>query len=134
MRVAGILALVLLILAGDLALADDYPQGCVSCHVATAKQDLRLNMVLDRIEHTLAGQRTLLIPTGCDRCHADEEGVGGALSTLIHRSHYTDPIDKKFITDFNGDCGSCHRMDTDTGEAEIKSGKRNWKLRISAPE
>ena len=87
--------------------------------------------VLAKAEHTLAGQRTLLIPIGCNRCHADEDGVGGALSTLVHQSHYTDPVYPKFSTDYNGDCSSCHKMDVDTGEAEIKSGKRNWKLRIA---
>lgn len=131
MRVARILAPVLLTVTGGIALADDYPQGCVSCHVATKQQDMRLNVVFDHIEHSMAGQRTLLIPTGCERCHADEKGVGGALSKLIHRSHYTDPIKEKFTGQFNGDCVSCHKMDTDTGQAEIRSGKRNWQLRIA---
>jgi len=130
MRVARILAPALLVFTGSIVLGDDYPQGCVSCHVSTEQQDMRLNVIFDQIEHSRAGQRTLLIPTGCQRCHADEDGVGGALSTLIHRSHYTDPIKEKFTGEFNGDCVSCHKMDTDTGQAEIRSGKRNWQLRI----
>jgi hypothetical protein len=128
------LALMLLTLIGSTGLADDYPQGCVSCHAATEKQDMRLNVVLAKAEHTLAGQRTLLIPIGCNRCHADDDGVGGALSTLVHRSHYTDPIYTRFVGEYDGDCGSCHKMDTDTGQAEIKSGKRNWTLRIAPAE
>lgn len=133
-RAVLVFAPILLIMAGSASAADEYPQGCVSCHVATEKEDMRLNVVLAHAEHTMAGQRTLLIPIGCNRCHADDEGVGGALSTLVHRSHYTDPIYTRFVGEYDGDCGSCHKMDTDTGEAEIKSGKRNWTLRIAPAE
>lgn len=123
----------LLTLAGCAAFADEYPEGCVSCHVATEKEDMRLNVVLDKIDHSRAGQRTAVIPTGCTRCHADAESIGGALSTLIHKAHYTGTIAEEFSGQFDGGCQSCHKMDDRTGKAGLKSGDRNWDLTFGPP-
>jgi hypothetical protein len=132
--VARVLAPILLTLAGLAAFADEYPEGCVSCHVATEKQDMRLNVVLAKIDHSMAGQRTAVIPIGCTRCHADADSIGGALSTLVHRAHYTGKVAEEFIGEFDGGCQSCHKMDDRTGKAGLKSGDRNWELRIGPPE
>ncbi|MGB5209782.1 MAG: hypothetical protein WBP60_04590 [Gammaproteobacteria bacterium] len=133
-RVVRVLGLVLLGLAGATAMADDYPDGCVSCHTNTDEQDMRLNVMLQLLGHSMAGQRTAVIPTGCNRCHADADSLGGALSTLVHKTHYSDPVHEDFKDQFKGDCRSCHKMDDSTGKVAIKSGDRNWTLRLRPPQ
>ncbi|MGB5623467.1 MAG: hypothetical protein WBN65_13325 [Gammaproteobacteria bacterium] len=133
-RVARVFGLMLLVVFGANAAAEDYPQGCVSCHTNTDDGDMRLNHMLQRVSHSMAGQRTLVIPDGCDRCHADADSIGGALSTLVHRAHYEDPVHEKFVNEFNGECRSCHAVDYETGKIGVKSGERNWQLRIAPPE
>ncbi len=108
--------------------ADDYPNGCVSCHVeGSGALDMRINAVLDRLGHGKAADRSKMIPTACDRCHvASGDGPATALRILIHRAHYTEPDVNLFTTQYNGSCLHCHSMDGATGKATIKSGERNW--------
>jgi len=111
------------------ALADDYPDGCVSCHVDQGGKDMRLNVLLAEIGHGRGGERTKEIPTGCNRCHAaDGSGVGPPTRTIVHTLHYRDPSENLFMTEYNGDCQHCHSMDGATGKATIKVGERNWNM------
>ncbi|MDH3893866.1 MAG: hypothetical protein OES78_04820 [Chromatiales bacterium] len=128
-----LLALIALTLAagalvGKKAFADDYPNGCVSCHVeGTGALDMRINAVLSRLGHGKAADRSKVIPAACDRCHASSgDGPASALRNLIHRAHYTDPDANLFVTQYAGSCLHCHAMDGASGKASVKSGERNW--------
>lgn len=111
--------------------AEDYPQGCVDCHVQGNNMDMRLNTLLANIGHGRGGERTKIIPEGCTRCHAsDDQGSAGSLRKLIHSIHYETPEVNAFMTQHAGDCRHCHSMDSQSGRAALKSGERNWSLQV----
>jgi hypothetical protein len=116
-------------------LADDYPNGCVSCHVNEGGVDMRLDTLLARIGHGRGGERTKEIPVGCNRCHAsDGSGVGPATRKLVHTLHYREPSENLFVTQYGGNCLHCHSMDGATGKAAIKVGERNWSLSVGGSD
>ncbi|MGD8481953.1 MAG: hypothetical protein PVF61_03930 [Gammaproteobacteria bacterium] len=134
-RMAPLIALSLLGFgAAGAALADDYPEGCVSCHVGDEPKPAaayRLDLQLAEIGHGKGGERTKEIPTGCYRCHAsDGEGAAGALGPYIHVVHFQGGDKNPFLKKYGGDCSSCHSMDPSSWQAVAKSGDRNWGLTI----
>ena len=115
-------------------LADDYPDGCVSCHVQ-AETDSRLNTLLSNIGHGRGGERTKEIPIGCNRCHApDGSGNAPSIRKLVHSIHYEAAEQNRFVTQYGGDCRSCHSLDSATGDVGIKTGERNWTFSVLHPE
>ena len=121
----GICALILIGLTGLVpgAYADDYPQGCVDCHVKTDSLDFRLNVLLEQIGHRwIKTLRT--VPDGCGRCHEPDDDA--TLSELLHAIHYEVPKSNTFVGRFGGDCRHCHTMDAEAGEAAVKNGPKNW--------
>lgn len=136
MKSAALLFLTALLAAGTgTCLADDYPEGCVSCHVGDTpkpKAAYRLDLQLANLGHGKGGERTEEIPTGCFRCHASNgEGAAGKLGPYVHLIHFRG--DKNpFLRKYGGDCSSCHRMDPKTWRAVAKSGKRNWNMTVGA--
>ena len=125
-RLGLIAALAMSAVAPSVVGADDYPEGCVSCHIQRQGQtDLRLNVLLDQIGHRKFRARK--VPRDCNRCHRPEEGSDEpAFSQLIHAIHYDVPATNTFITVYGGDCQECHAMDPEDGEARVKSGSANW--------
>ena len=129
--VLGVLALVVGL---PDARADDYPNGCVSCHVQ-AETDSRLNTLLANIGHGRGGERTKEIPVGCNRCHApDGSGNAPSIRKLVHSIHYESPDVNRFVTQYGGDCRSCHSLDSASGHVAIKTGERNWSFQILHPD
>lgn len=128
--IPGVALLLLLVLASGASADDVYPDGCISCHVGTEAVDfppMRLDLLLASIGHGKGGQRTLEIPTGCQRCHApDDDGTATPLGKIVHVIHFRDPAENPFLTKSGGDCSFCHRMDPANWEVTAKSGKRNW--------
>ncbi len=114
----------------NLAIADEFPNGCVSCHIE-GETDTRLDVLLDEVGHGRGGERTREIPVGCNRCHAaDDSGLAGSIRQLVHSIHYEAPEENRFATLYGGECSHCHSMDEATGKAGIKVGERNWTSRI----
>lgn len=130
------LVFVMTLLAGaaGAAFADDYPEGCVSCHVGDEPKPsaaYRLDLQLAKLGHGKGGERTQDIPTGCYRCHAsDGDGAAGKLGPYIHVVHFRGGDKNPFLKKYGGDCSSCHRMDPSNWQAVAKSGKRNWDLSV----
>ncbi len=113
------------------AVADPYPEGCVSCHVQTEAADLRLSTLLEMKGHARGANRTVEVPTGCNRCHApDNQGVAPSTRNLVHSIHFEYPLENTFVTQYGGECTHCHVMDGSTGNVAIKTGKRNWEYTI----
>jgi hypothetical protein len=116
---------------GVQGLADDFPHGCVDCHVQEEGSDMRINTILSRIGHGRGGERTKQVPEGCARCHAsDDDGSAGSLRKLVHSIHYESPDENAYLKEFGGDCRHCHSMDAPKGRPGVKSGERNWTLTI----
>ena len=126
----GVAAMLALALPGASS-ADDYPQGCVSCHVEKpGATDLRLNTLLRAIGHHYI--RTVEeVPGDCYRCHQPYEDrdylpFSPSLGDLLHAIHYQVPDGNTFVSQYGGDCQGCHVMDAEEGEARIKGGAKNW--------
>ncbi len=120
----------------NLAGADEFPNGCVSCHVVRDDgADWRLNVLMEKVGHGRGGERTKLIPTGCNRCHAtDDSGTASSISKLTHQVHYEAPGENPYMQEFGGDCLDCHSIDGVVGKTGIKVGERNWTLSIAGSE
>ena len=105
--------------------ADDFPQGCVSCHVVLGEgMDKRLGIVLDAAGHRSLKGKVEQVPTDCLGCH---ESLGDPpFASLIHLAHFAKPETNVFVARFGGDCRHCHVMNDTTGVPGLKAGERNW--------
>lgn len=107
------------------AQADDFPEGCVSCHVVLPDgADKRLEKVLGEIGHRSLKGKVEKVPADCIACHGKIDDP--SFSSLIHMAHFDGPDANVFLQRFGGDCRHCHVMDGATGTAGVKEGKRNW--------
>jgi len=110
---------------GTTATADDFPAGCVSCHVVLEDgADKRLAAVLDEIGHLALKDKVATVPTDCIGCH--EKKSDTKFSVLIHQAHFGSPETNLFVQRFGGDCRNCHAMDGSSGQPSLKEGDRNW--------
>ncbi len=120
-----LLGLLALVLPHGALLADDFPDGCVSCHVVLDDgADKRLTAVLDEIGHVALKGKVARAPADCIGCH--EKKSDTPFSILIHQAHFDKPDTNVFVQRFGGDCRTCHAMDGSTGEAKLKQGEANW--------
>ena len=123
-KIAGIAGLVVAAISPSLP-ADDFPDGCVSCHVVLGDgTDKRLGVVLDAAGHRPIEGKVERVPGDCLECHKSLDDP--PFSTLVHLAHFSRPDANVFIERFGGDCRHCHVMDPSTGLANLKTGKRNW--------
>ncbi len=133
-NVAVVLLAALSVAGTGTALADDYPEGCVSCHVGDQPKPAsayRLDLQLAKLGHGKGGERTQEVPTGCYRCHASNgDGAAGKLGPYVHVIHFRGGDKNPFLKKYGGDCSSCHQMDPATWRAVAKSGERNWAMTV----
>lgn len=109
-----------------VAVAEEFPEGCVSCHVEKIGDvDFRLNTLLEQIGHRKV-DRLKQIPRDCGRCHTSDPEEEGNFTAMIHEIHFDVPKINLFVTRFDGACIHCHQVDTETGEAGLKNGSKNW--------
>ncbi len=123
----GLLLLGSFLLAGSplVQAADEFPRGCVSCHVAMKDQgDKRLGPLLAEAGHVSIKGKVASVPADCIACHAKKSDTKFAV--LIHQTHFAAPSDNDFVQHFGGDCRHCHVMDVEAGEARLKTGDANW--------
>lgn len=105
--------------------ADDFPEGCVSCHVVLPDgADKRLEKVLGEVGHRSLKGKVEEVPADCIACHAKIDDP--SFSSLIHTAHFDRAEANVFLQRFGGDCRHCHVMDGATGTAGTKEGSRNW--------
>jgi len=106
-------------------MADDFPNGCVDCHVVLGEgMDKRLGVELDAAGHRPIKGKVNQVPADCLACH---KSLGDPpFSSLIHLAHFARPDTNVFVERFGGDCRHCHVMDDSTGFAGLKKGERNW--------
>lgn len=106
--------------------ADNYPNGCISCHKQSDSGDYRLNTMMSEMSsHPSISKMVKSVPADCMMCHG-ADSYGGKLSSVVHEAHFASPSENSFVAYYSGDCLNCHSMNTSTGEASIKSGSKNW--------
>ena len=117
----------LLVLAWSAAAipADEFPSGCVSCHVVLPDgSDKRLGPVLADTGHVSLKGKVSRVPGDCIACHETKSET--KFRVLTHRAHFASPDKNVFVQRFGGDCRHCHVMDGTTGEPALKQGEANW--------
>ncbi|KPK55346.1 MAG: hypothetical protein PVI25_00405 [Gammaproteobacteria bacterium] len=125
-RVLWVAGLFSLTAFAGVAVADEFPEGCVSCHVEKIGDvDFRLNTLLEQIGHRKV-DRLKQVPRDCGRCHTSDPTEEENFTAMIHEIHFDVPKINLFVTRFDGACIHCHQVDTETGEAGLKNGPKNW--------
>lgn len=123
---------------------DQTPNACVDCHVRQGDVDMRLSTRIAALgmgapEELMAKARAAApkgkelggwhpnlppaafgnIPGACLRCHKQDSQMAPPFSRLIHLIHLTEA---SFAKDAGGGCGSCHKLDGNSGQWAIPNG------------
>ena len=124
-RVLWTAALSAVVILAGAAVADEFPEGCVSCHVKKVGDvDFRLNTLLAQIGHRKV-DRLKQIPRDCGRCHASDDSED-SFTSMIHEIHFDVPKINLFVNRYGGACINCHEINKETGDAGLKNGPKNW--------
>ena len=130
-----------------LTAPDTHPMGCVDCHIRypERKQDTRLSTLIagwkTKVDPKLlataqavspAGTKlkgkhppasaTKDVPASCLRCHSPASKSAPPFAALVHAVHLTGGDKNPFLTDFQGECTLCHKLDAKTGRWKMPSG------------
>ena len=127
---------------------DQFARGCVDCHInrPDAPGDTRLSTVMKRWytkvdtsivakvkgaapktltlkgKHPLAQGALRDIPTGCLTCHRTGSTIAPSLEQMAHLIHLTSGPGARFLTEFQGECSHCHKLNAATGKWSMPSG------------
>jgi len=131
-----------------LTAKDEFPKACVSCHIniPERKMDTRFSTLLGQwrvsVEPallakaqaaapagvTLKGKHPRVppgalrnIPTACIKCHTPTSKTAPAFARMIHLTHLTGGDENHFLTEFQGECTHCHKLNEKTGAWSIPS-------------
>lgn len=127
--------------------ADPYPKACVDCHVNKPPMDARLGTQMSQWmagkvnpallstvqgsapaglklkgKHPDAADSLGDVPAACADCHSGDSKKAPPLAAMVHRIHLTGGDKNHFMTEFQGECTYCHKLDTATGAWSIPSG------------
>jgi hypothetical protein len=131
-----------------LTAPDEYPRGCVDCHVNRPDlgMDVRLSTLmqtwqagvkpefLEKVQAaapegvTLKGRHPKVslanaeLPTGCLKCHSKTSKTAPPFSRMLHRIHLTGGEKSVYLTLFKGECTDCHKLDQATGSWSLGHG------------
>ena len=134
-----------------IVVVDNFPNACVDCHVnyTDMKLDLRLTSLMKQlsrqVDSSLLAKAQAAAPTGmtlegkhpdildsadkvpedCLLCHYRETTMAPPFSRLMHLLHLTGGEDNLFMTLFQGECTHCHKLDMNTGQWTVPSGKED---------
>lgn len=121
---------------------DSYPNGCVDCHVnhTDIKVDARFSTMLKQWsesvdpkllakvqaaapegltlkgKHPTSGNVLTSIPAKCLVCHDKEATRSPPFSRMMHVIHLVGGEENHFLTAYQGECTSCHKLNTTTGQ------------------
>jgi len=126
---------------------DSYPRACVDCHVNKPPSDARLSTQLQQWtsgkvspallatvqgsapaglklkgKHPDASDALDDIPVACADCHSEDSKKAPSLAGMVHRIHLVGGDKNRFMTEFQGECTSCHKFDAATGAWSVPSG------------
>ena len=131
-----------------LTAPDQFPRGCVDCHVNLPDQnmDVRLStlmrgwqeqvnpLLLARVRAFTPGDIALEgkhppvdvgrveVPQACLECHAATSKTAPPLGRLLHGLHLVGGAGNHFLSLFQGECTHCHKLDKETGVWSLGSG------------
>lgn len=131
-----------------LTVEDAFPRACVDCHVNLPDRgmDMRISTLMSRwttaVEPALLARAQLVmppgvrlvgvhpratsslsdIPAGCMDCHGGGAASAPPFAGLLHVIHLTGGEENHFLTEFQGECTYCHKLDPTTGEWKVPSG------------
>lgn len=119
--VFALAAIVALFVPLSVSAADNFPNGCVSCH----KGALAIPNMIAKIQgHPNVSKLVKSVPDGCAVCHKPG-AKAPTLMAAIHEAHKIQaPADAK-AADFTGKCLNCHAVDA-SGKVTIKKAPANW--------
>ena len=126
---------------------DPFPRGCVDCHInyVEMEMDTRFSTLLnqwaesvepgllERARNSAAGDLVLQgrhpvddamlddIPAGCIACHGRESDIAPPFASMIHNVHLVGGEENHFMTQFQGECTYCHKLDMTTGQWTMPS-------------
>jgi len=131
-----------------LTTPDQFPRGCVDCHVN--RPDLRLDVRLSTLvgqwqtkvdsallarvrrftpaaiplkgKHPKINAATAEIPKTCLMCHSRTSTVAPPFVRLLHGLHLVGGANNHFLTMFQGECTHCHKLDKTTGVWSLGGG------------
>lgn len=127
--------------------ADPYPKGCVDCHVNRPQMDARLSTQMQQWtggkvnpallatvqgsapaglklkgRHPDAEDAFDDVPASCADCHSEDSKKAPPLAGMVHRIHLAGGDKNHFMTEFQGECTYCHKLDAATGAWSMPSG------------
>jgi len=129
------------------AVSDPFPNACVDCHLSFPERglDVRLSKILEAYREEaspkarLAAQRVASphlrlqgrhpdvtgsmesIPEACLTCHGQNEPTAPPFAQLIHVLHLVGGEENHYVTEFQGDCRNCHKLDAAAGRLVVPS-------------
>ncbi len=127
---------------------DEFPRACVDCHVdrPEKKTDERLSTLIAQWNkavdpallakarasapkgmalkgrHPKVGTALGSVPARCMKCHTATSKTAPPFARLIHRIHLVGGDKNHFLTQFQGECTHCHKLNIETGGWSVPSG------------
>jgi hypothetical protein len=126
---------------------DPYPNACVDCHVSKPQVDVRLSTQMQQWmggkvtpallataqgaapaglklkgKHPDAEDALEDVPAACADCHSEDSKKAPPLAGMVHRIHLVGGEKNHFMTEFQGECTSCHKLNAATGAWSVPSG------------
>jgi hypothetical protein len=126
---------------------DVYPTACVDCHTRQRDgTDTRLSTLMARWNGqadakklammqaiapkgaTLKGKHISLasavkdIPASCAKCHATLSKIAPPFAALVHVIHLSRGEESRFVTQYQGECTHCHKLNKSAGTWSVPSG------------
>lgn len=130
-----------------ITVKDAYPNGCVDCHVNGKDGDKRLSTLMTawasavpaalaekakassadpskiKGKHLAVPNAGANIPQSClNACHKKGSTIAPPFGQLLHTIHLAGGSQNKFLTDYQGECTHCHKLDEKTGTWKMPSG------------
>jgi hypothetical protein len=127
--------------------ADPYPKACVDCHVNKPQMDARLGTQLQQWtsgkvsaallasaqgtapaglklkgKHPDAVDALEDIPAACADCHSEDSKKAPSLAAMVHRMHLVGGDKNRFMSEYQGECTACHKLDATKGTWSVPSG------------
>ena len=128
---------------------DMFPSGCVNCHLNFADRNMDTRISTSLVKWTVRVEPKLLekaqaatpkgvsltgkhpsaedsltdIPKACIECHKRMSKSAPSFSQMIHLIHLTGGQENHYMTLFQGECTHCHKLNTNTGEWYLPSGR-----------
>ena len=62
------------------------------------------------------------IPGGCTPCHGRNSESAPPFSRLMHSIHVAAGANNRFVTEFQGECTHCHKLNVSRGQWTTPSG------------